>query len=196
MPTQRRNSPISLKTAKHHKRFFGHILARAEHNFAPSGLPRRSNGFRLSCPVNVLRALCYQGEQMTTQLNRLLLCFVLAALTASIAVAQDGTSDSKSKSDVRTISGCLTKGDSADEFVLTGNDGSTWEARASKSGVDLASHVGHTISATGVVSNAMAHNVKEDAKDTAKDTGMKKNNTEHGHLKITDVRMLSDSCQN
>jgi len=133
---------------------------------------------------------------MTINLNRLLLCFILAALTASIAVAQDGTSDSKSKSDVRTISGCLTKGDSADEFVLTGNDGSTWEARASKSGVDLASHVGHTISATGVVSNAMAHNVKEDAKDTAKDTGMKKNNTEHGHLKITDVRMLSDSCQN
>jgi len=133
---------------------------------------------------------------MTIKLNRLLLCLVLVGLTASWAVAQDGTGDSKSKSDVRTITGCLTKGDSADEFMLTGNDGSTWEVRASKSGVDLASHVGHTISATGVVSNAMAHNVKEDAKDTAKDTGMKKNNTEHGHLKITDVRMLSESCQN
>jgi hypothetical protein len=143
-----------------------------------------------------MRALCYQGEQMSTKLNRLLLCFVLAALTASIAVAQEGTSDSKSKSDVRTISGCLTKGDSADEFMLTGNDGSTWEVRGSKSGVDLAKHVGHTISATGVVSNTMAHNLKEDAKDTAKDTGMKKHNTEHGHLKITDVRMVSDSCQN
>ena len=57
---------------------------------------------------------------MTTKLNRLLLCFILAGLTASIAVAQEGNSDSKSKSDVRTISGCLTKGDSADEFVLTG----------------------------------------------------------------------------
>ena len=90
----------------------------------------------------------------------------------------------------------MSKGDSADEFLLAGNDGSTWEVRRSKSGVDLASHVGHTISATGVVSNAMAHNVKEDAKDAAKDTGMKKNSTEHGHLKITDVRMLSDSCQN
>jgi len=55
--------------------------------------------------------------------------------------------------------------------------------------------VGHTISATGVVSNATAHNLKEDTKDAAKDTGMKKNNTEHGHLKITDVQMVSESCQ-
>jgi hypothetical protein len=123
------------------------------------------------------------------------MCLILAGLAASWAVAQTETSDSKSKSDVRTVTGCLSKGDGADEFVLTGNDGSTWEARGSKSGVDLASHVGHTITATGVVSNAMAHNMKEDSKDAAHDAGMKKNNTEHGHLKITDVQMVSDSCQ-
>jgi len=132
---------------------------------------------------------------MTTKLSRLLMCLILAALTASWAVAQDQTSDSKSKADVRTVTGCLTKGDSADEFLLTGNDDSTWEVRSSKSGVDLINHVGHTISATGVVSNATAHNLKEDTKDAAKDTGMKKNNTEHGHLKITDVQMVSESCQ-
>ncbi|MGA8617367.1 MAG: hypothetical protein WB660_02450 [Candidatus Sulfotelmatobacter sp.] len=132
---------------------------------------------------------------MTTKLNRFLLCLIFAGLTTSWALAQNETSDSKSKSDVRTVTGCLTKGDSADEFVLTGNDGSTWEARSSTSGVDLASHVGHTISATGVVSNTTAHNLKEDAKDAANDTGMKKDNTEHGHLKITDVQMVSESCQ-
>ena len=132
---------------------------------------------------------------MTIKLNRVLLCLTLAGLTASWAVAQEGTSDSKSKSDVRTVTGCLSQGDSADEFLLAGNDGSTWEGRGSKSGVDLASHVGHTISATGVVSNATAHNLKEDTKDAAKDAGMKKDNTEHGHLKITDVQMVSDSCQ-
>jgi hypothetical protein len=33
------------------------------------------------------------------------------------------------------------------------------------------------------------------AKDAAKDTGMKKDNTEHGHLKITAVQMVSESCQ-
>src|SRR5712672_4028388 len=113
---------------------------------------------------------------MTTKLIRLVKCLVLAGLTASWVIAQEEPSD-KSKSDVRTVTGCLSKGDSADEFVLTGNDGSTWEVRGHKSGVDLASHVGHTISATGVVSNATAHNLKEDAKDAEKDTGMRKNNT-------------------
>jgi hypothetical protein len=132
---------------------------------------------------------------MTTKLNRLVMCLILAGLTLSWAVAQDRTSDSKSKSDVRTVTGCLTKGDGTDEFLLTGTDGSTWEVRGSKSGVDLSSHVGHTVAATGVVSNTTAHNLKEDAKDAAKDTGMKKNNTEHGHLKITDVQTVSESCQ-
>src|SRR3981081_1199176 len=121
---------------------------------------------------------------MTTKMNRLILCLVLAGLSASWVVAQDETSDSKSKSDVRTVTGCLTKGDSADEFLLTGNDGSTWEVRGSKSGADLASHGGHTIAATGVVANATAHNLKEDAKDAAKDTGMKKHTPERGHWKI------------
>src|ERR1700737_710123 len=108
---------------------------------------------------------------MTTKLNRLLLCLIVGGLAASWAVAQEETSASKSKSDVRTVTGCLTKGDSADEFMLTGNDGSTGEVRGSKSRGDLANPVGHTISATGVVSNAMAHNLKEDTKDAAKDTG-------------------------
>ena len=132
---------------------------------------------------------------MTTKLNRLLLGLVLAGLATSWAVAQDSSYDSKSKGDVRTITGCLAKGDSADEFVLTGNDGSTWEVRNSKGGVDLSNHVGHTITAKGVVSNAKMHNMKEDTKDAAHDSGMKKDNTEHGHLKITDVQMVSDSCQ-
>ena len=131
---------------------------------------------------------------MKNQLGRLLLCFVLVGLTASWVIAQDTDSNSKGKSDTRTVTGCLTKGDSSGEYLLTGTDGSTWEVHDSGA-VSLASHVGHTIAATGVVSNAMAHNMKEDAKDAAHDTGMKKNNTEHGHLKITEVRMVSESCQ-
>jgi hypothetical protein len=99
----------------------------------------------------------------------------------------------KEKADVRDVTGCLAKGDSAKEFMLTGDDGSTWEVKSSK--VALAEHVGHTVTATGVVSNATAHNLKEDAKDAAKDSGMKKSNTEHGHLKVTDVKMVSDSCK-
>ena len=129
---------------------------------------------------------------MTNNWSRLLLCVVLAGLTSAWAIAQD--TDTKSKGEVRSITGCLSKGDSADEFLLTANDGSTWEAR-SNNAVDLASHVGHTIEAKGVVSHAKMHNMKEDTKDAAKDSGMKKTSTEHGHLKVTDVHMVADSCQ-
>ena len=65
----------------------------------------------------------------------------------------------------------------------------------SKSGVNLGDHVNQTVTATGVITNATGHRLKEDAKDAAHDTGMKHNNTEHGHLKITDVQMVSETCQ-
>jgi len=130
---------------------------------------------------------------MKTMMSKLLLGLILASLGISLGFAQDTTSQSKSKSDIRTITGCLSKGDSADEFMLAGNDGSTWEVRSSR--VSLAGHVGHTISATGVGSNAKLHNLKEDTKDAATDSGMKKADSEHGHLTITEVKMVSHSCQ-
>src|SRR5713226_5588190 len=119
-------------------------------------------------------------------ITKLVLCTILVCFSASLGIAKD-------KADVRDITGCLSKGDSANEFLLTGNDGSTWEVRSSK--VALAEHVGHTVTATGVVSNAAMHNMKEDAKDAAKDSGMKKDDSEHGHLKITAVKMVSESCK-
>jgi hypothetical protein len=51
------------------------------------------------------------------------------------------------------------------------------------------------VTVTGVVSNATMHNMKEDAKDAAKDSGMKKSDEEHGHLTVTHVKMVSESCQ-
>jgi hypothetical protein len=123
-------------------------------------------------------------------MRNVFLCVVLALGTSMWVMASD--SSDKGKSDTRTITGCLAQGDNAKEFKLTAEDGSTWEVKSSN--VSLAEHVGHTISATGVVSNAMAHNMKEDTKDMAHDTGVKKDNTEHGHLKVTDVKMVSDSC--
>lgn len=125
--------------------------------------------------------------------TRLLLCGALIVLCASWVLAQDASSQSGSKSKVRTVTGCLSQGDSTNEFVLTANDGSTWEVRSDK--VTLAGHVGHTIAATGVVSHAKAHNLKEDAKQAASDTGATKQRAEHGHMMITDVKMVSDSCQ-
>ena len=62
---------------------------------------------------------------MKTKISNSVLCLVLVVFAASWGTAQD-----KSKSDTRTITGCLSKGDSAKEFQLSGNDGSTWEVRA------------------------------------------------------------------
>ena len=128
---------------------------------------------------------------MKNQWSRFLFCVVLAALTSAWAVAQDA--DAKPKSEVRNMTGCLTQ-TGGNEYLLTAQDGSTWEIHGNSS-VDLASKVNHTVEVKGVVSNEKMHNMKEDAKDMAKDSGVKKNDTEHGHLKVTHARSLSDSCQ-
>jgi len=110
----------------------------------------------------------------------ILLCFILAASMSALA--------GDSKKDVRDVTGCLSQGDSAKEFVLKGSDGSTWEIKSDK--VTLAEHVGHTVTATGVVSNAAMHNLKEETKDA-----VSKDGAEHGSLTVTAVKMVSDSCK-
>jgi hypothetical protein len=117
---------------------------------------------------------------------------ILLICSASWLMGQDDTGN-KSKASTRTVTGCLTKSGDSNKFVLTASDGSTWDLKSDT--VSLADHVGHTISATGAVSNPTAHNLKEDTKDAASDAHMKKNNTEHGRLNVTDVKMVSDSCQ-
>lgn len=130
---------------------------------------------------------------MTNKWSRLLLCVVLVGMTSVWAVSQDDTS-TKSKGEVRNIKGCLTKSGSGNEYLLTGTDGSTWEIHANNS-VNLADHVGQKVEARGVVSNEKMHNMKEDAKDMGNDAGMKNNTNEHGHLKVTSVHKLGESCE-
>ena len=64
------------------------------------------------------------------KLTNILLFLVLGAFGISCAFAQDTTSDSKGKAATRTITGCLAKGDSAKEFDLKANNGSTWELKS------------------------------------------------------------------
>ncbi len=118
---------------------------------------------------------------------------VLLLSGSATTFAQD-----KPKSKVRTVTGCLTKAQGGDEYLLTGRNGSTWEVHSkdsSDSQVSLSDHVGHTVTATGVVSHSKLHNLKEDAKETAKDTGATKEDKEHGHLTITSIKMVSESCK-
>lgn len=120
------------------------------------------------------------------------LIFLLFTGIASQAAAQDATKTTHKKT--RTLTGCLQKAEDAKEYNLTTKDGGTWEVKSDS--VKLASHVGHTMTITGVVSNATLHGVKEDAKSEAKEHGVDKDSTEHGHMTVTNAKMVSDSCQN
>lgn len=110
-------------------------------------------------------------------------CFVVSPLL----MAQETAKQDKS-AEVRNITGCLAKGDSANEFKVTANDGSTWEVKSKI--VKLAPHVGHTVTVTGEVWHPDMHGAKEKAKES-----MESSPKEHGHLNVTKVEMVSDSCK-
>ena len=119
----------------------------------------------------------------------LIALFVFAG-AAGLATAQDTTKTTHKKT--RTLTGCLQKGESANEYNLTAKDGGTWEIKSDS--VKLDEHVGHTVKVTGVVPNAMAHGMKEDTKEEMKEHGMDKSATEQGHLTVTDLTMVGDTC--
>lgn len=113
--------------------------------------------------------------------------------TTSTTDTGAGTTAADTHANVRSLTGCLQKGESANEYNLLGTDGSTWELKSDA--VDLASHVGHTVTVTGAVPHSTMHGMKEDAKSEAQEHGMDKSATEHGHLTVTNVSMVSNSCQ-
>jgi hypothetical protein len=111
------------------------------------------------------------------------------AFVPAMTSARVPQSDSPDKSaSVRTLTGCLSAGEKTGEYNLLAEDGSTWEIR-SKS-VKLHPHVGHTVTVTGKVWHADLHGAKEKTKE-AVDPGA----SEHGHLNVSEVSMVSDSCK-
>ena len=110
---------------------------------------------------------------------------------AGLATAQETTKTTHKKT--RTLTGCLQKGEDANEYNFTAKGGGTWEIKSDS--VKLDDHVGHTVTVTGVVSHHKEHAMKEDAKAEMKEHGMDKDAKEHGHMTVTDLTMVSDSCQ-
>jgi hypothetical protein len=117
------------------------------------------------------------------------MAFLLFVASASTVLGQDEQKTTHQK--VRSVSGCLQKGDSDKEYKLIDTKGDNWEVKSDA--VALGEHVGHTVKLTGVVSNAMAHGAKEDAKEKASEHGVG-NSTEHGHMTVTGLKMVSESC--
>jgi hypothetical protein len=122
--------------------------------------------------------------------NKLLLSMV--AVSTLLMVPAIGFAGDKS-AEVRTLTGCLSKAEGAHEYKLTTENGGTWELHSKT--VKLSPHAGHTVTVTGRVRNAGMHGVKEKTKDEMKEHDMDKDAKEHGHLKVTNVSMVSDSCK-
>ena len=114
----------------------------------------------------------------------------LAVLSSVAGTARAQEEKKTTHRKVRTLTGCLHK--DGEDYTLVTKAGGTWELKSDA--VKLAPHVGHTITITGVVSNAALHGAKEDVKDKAKEHGVAKGSTEHGHMTVTNAKMVSDSC--
>ena len=113
----------------------------------------------------------------------------LFVVSASTLLAQDEQKTTHKK--VRTLSGCLQKGDGDKEYKLTDAKGDNWEIKSDAVALDR--HLGHTVRLTGVVSNAAVHGAKEDAKEKASEHGVG-DSAEHGHMTVTGLKMVSESC--
>ena len=111
---------------------------------------------------------------------------------ALLLSAVQGFADEKPKSKYRSITGCLSKPEGGDEYFLVGENGSTWEIHSSNSSVSLARHIGQAVQVRGIVEHSKLHNLKEDAKD---DTGIKRHEGEHGHLKVTSIHQVGFACR-
>ena len=87
-----------------------------------------------------------------------------------------------------TVSGCLQNGDEANEFSITGEDGKNYDLPSSS--VDLSKHVGHKVTVTGTF-KAESY-AKEKGEEEANE---KKEAPEAGDIRVTNLKMVSDSCK-
>jgi len=95
-----------------------------------------------------------------------------------VARAQDNASDS-----TQTVTGCLQKGPTASNYTMTDENGKLWDLHSKT--VQLGPHIGHTVTVTGTIPQKS----KGNGNDTSGDT------SPQNHLRVTNLKMVSDSCQ-
>jgi len=79
----------------------------------------------------------------------------------------------------------MQKGDEANEFAITGEDGKTYQLR--NSAVDLSKHVGHTVTITGTF--------KAEKKEGQSAEYSQQEATESGTIQVATLKMVSDKCK-
>ena len=122
-------------------------------------------------------------------MNTLEMRLGLVALLVCVGLLLSGAAqDAKDTSQVTRygVTGCLQEGHNHNEYQLIAEN-AKWDLKSDD--IRLADHVGHKVKVNGVVSNQPFHGMKEDLK-----AEVGKNPTETGELTVTNLEVVSDSC--
>jgi len=159
---------------------------------------RTAYSLRLGNPTEIRSKNKLEEEgHMSQKITKLSLWLIAALFTGLCAVALQAqetpapATTAKPMHAKTRVTGCLQKGDAADEFAITGKDGKTWELRSKT--VKLAEHVGHTVTVTGV----RHHETKAEEAKEEKAEGKESKEAEAkeaGDLRVTGLKMVSESC--
>ncbi len=128
------------------------------------------------------------------------LAFVL--LTTAVCLAQEPANPDGAKptthekqehktNPAKIVTGCLQKGHESGELSITGEDGKTWDLTSKT--VKLDEHVGHKVTVTGSAHReSKAQERAQEQKEGQVEKAAEKE--EYGDLRVTDLKMVSETC--
>ena len=117
-----------------------------------------------------------------------LLVLLAFALALGVYVSPRASAQEKAAGGKTTVTGCLQKGDEPGEYSITGEDGKTYGLRSKA--VNLSQHLGHKVTITGTLRPESAEKEKGEAEEHEK-----KEAAEVGDIRVTDLKMVSDTCK-
>jgi len=101
------------------------------------------------------------------------------AICPSFAQAQK-----EKKGQIVTVTGCVEKGEAADEFAIT-QDGKKYGVKSTK--VKLADHLGHRVTVTGKITRASGEGEEREKEEEG--------GGEYADVQVTSLKMIRTSCQ-
>jgi hypothetical protein len=129
-------------------------------------------------------------------MQKLVRLFILLAfaLTLGAYVTPSASAQEKMAGNKTSVTGCLQKGDQPGEYSITGEDGKTYGLRSKM--VKLSQHLGHKVTVTGTLRPESAEKEKGEAHEhEKKEAAEKKEATEAGDIRVSDLKMVSEKCQ-
>jgi len=117
-----------------------------------------------------------------------LFVLLVFALAVGVYVSPGASAQEKAAGGKTTVTGCLQKGDEPGEYSITGEDGKTYGLRSKA--VSLSQHLGHKVTITGTLRAESAEKEKGEAEEHEK-----KEAGEAGDIRVTDLKMVSDTCK-